>query len=519
MIVRTALLAVLLSTPSFAQSNYAWQSVGTPALSDWATICTRIAVDPNGNAYVAYQDLTPGLGARVTVMRNVGNAWQVAGVKGGASTGAGYYCNMAFDAQGGLLVSSRDYGLGGRAGVRRYDPGTSAWSTVGGGIGPGEAHWVDLALTQDGKPCVAYADLVLGNRATAMRYDAGAWSPLGPAGFSSASAGFQKIAVASNGTIYAAYNDNSYPDAANVGKASVRQFNPANATWEYVGAPGFTTYGASNLTLALDRTGTPWIAYYRYHSLIEVWRFDGTNWIKAPGSPTGADVPTVDTEEWRQWLSLQFDSQNRPYIAYQLYYQGGRAAVRRLIGNDWSLVGQWGFTPGAADYLSMVVDAQDVPWVAYRDGVHGQRASVMRFVRVAENYCTAATNSQGCVSPMSSTGAPSLSGATPFVLRANSILNNSNGVLLFGFQAAAVPFGSSFLCVGSFQRTAILNSGGTGSSPNCTGVLQYDFAAQLQSAMPGVWIGTTLYAQYWYRDTLAASGFALTDGLRFTVGP
>ena len=519
MIARIAFFALLLAAPSSAQSNYAWQSVGTPAFSDWATICTRIAADSNGNVYVAYQDLTPGLGARVTVKRNVAGAWQTAGGNGAASTGAGYYCNMAFDAQGGLLVASRDYGLSGRAGVRRYDPSANLWSTIGGGIGTGEAHWVDLALTQDGKPCVVYSDFASGNRATAMRYDASAWTPLGPTGYSAASAGFQKIAVASDGTIYSAYKDDAFPDAANIGKASVQRFNPATSTWEYVGAPGFTTYGASNMTLAIDHVGTPWIAYYRYHSLIEVWRFNGTNWVIAPGSPTGTDTPTVDSEEWRQWLSLQFDSQNRPYIAYQLYFNGRRAAVRRLIGNDWSLVGQWGFTPGAADYLSMIIDAQDTPWVAYRDGANAQRASVMRFVKVAENYCTPAANSLGCVSVISSTGAPSLAGTTPFSVRTNSVISNSNGMLLFGFQQAVIPFGAGVLCVGSFQRSGVMNSAGAAGAPTCTGVLQYDFTAPLMSAMPGVWIGTTLHAQFWYRDTAAASGFALSDALRFAVGP
>lgn len=519
MISRIALASILISLSAHSQTNRAWQTVGSPGFSEWATICSRIASDSSGNVYVAYQDLLPGLGARVTVKRLVGDTWVTAGSSGAASTGAGYYCNMAFDGQNGLLVASRDYGLLGRAGVRRFDPVANTWTPLGGGIGTGEAHWVDVAVTADGKPCVVYADYVLGNRSTAMRFDAGAWSSIGTTGFSAASAGFQKFAVASDGGVYVAYNDGALPDPTGVGRASVRKFNAAVGAWEYVGAAGFTPYGSPNLTLAIDKTGVPWIAYYRYHHSIEVWRFDGVNWVQAPGSPTGGDLPTVDSEEWRQWLSLQFDAQNRPYVAYQLWQYGRKAVVRRLEGGSWSVLGQWGFTPGAADYLSMIVDAQDTPWVVYRDGANGQRVSVMRYVPVSDSYCATMQNSLGCVSTISSSGAPSLSATTPFQIRAGSVLSNTTGILVYGFQTAAAPFGGGTLCVGGLRRTAPSNSGGGGGPPSCSGVLEKDFGADLAAGLPGVWIGTTLYAQFWYRDANAPGGFSLSNGLRFVVGP
>ncbi|MDZ4774005.1 MAG: hypothetical protein SGI72_12820 [Planctomycetota bacterium] len=515
----TAVAALLISAAAHAQTNSAWQTVGAPAFSEWATICSRIASDANGNVYVAYQDLTPGLGARVTVKKRVGDTWQLAGAQGAGSIGAGYYCNMAFDASGALLVASRDYGLLARAGVRRYDPASNTWSSFGvNGMGPGEAHYVDLVQLHNGRSAVVYQDGGFGNRSTAMAFAAGVWSPLGAPGYSAAGAGFQRITAAPDGTIYTAYSDGSFPDASNIGKASVLRYDPTSSTWSYVGTPGFTPQGASNLTLTIDRTGVPWIAYYRYHDAIVVQRFDGTNWVTAGDSPCGADVPTIDSEEWRQWLSLQFDSQNRPYIAYQLYFNGRKACVRRLDGSEWLSVGQWGFTPGAADYLSMIVDAQDVPWVAYRDGANGQRVSVMRYVPVSESYCISTQNSVGCFATISSTGAPSLTGVTPFSIRAGNVINQSLGMLVYSSQSVAQPFGSGTLCVGNLRRAGTTNSGGAVGAPNCTGFLQYDFGAGLSSGLPGVWFGTTLYAQFWYRDSTSASGYALTNGLRFVVG-
>ena len=518
MIARVGVAALVLSAPVLSQTNRAWQTVGAPGFSDWATICNRIAVDPSGNVYVAYQDLWPSLGARVTVKRLAGETWQAVGQPGSGSIGSAYYCNLAFDSQGALLLATRDYGLGAKAGVRRFDPASGTWSSLGGGIGSGEAHWVDLALGSDGKACVAYSDAGVGNRTTVMRYDAGAWNAVGAPGLSVTNASFQRVAVAPNGTVYAAYDDGWQPDPSGVGRASVVRYDPASGVWPYVGSPGFTPEGATNLTLTLDRTGAPWIAYYRYHTSIVVMRFDGASWVLVPGSPTGGDLPTVDSEEWRQWLSLQFDSQNRPYVSYQMFRNSRRASVRRLEGSTWVPVGDLAFTPGAADYLTMVLDAQDTPWVAYRDGAYGQRMSVMRYAPVSDGFCTGMANSLGCTSTISSSGASSLAGITPFTIRATNVVSNTPGVLVWGTQAAAVPFGGGTLCVSGLHRTSVVGSGGAGGPPSCTGVLARDFGADLASGLPGVWIGTTLYAQFWYRDPGSPGGFALSNGLRFTVG-
>lgn len=507
---------LFLAGPVLAQTHSAWQYVGAPGVSEAGAICSRVATDPGGNVYVAYQDQQTGLGARVTAKRRVGDAWLSAGSAGAGSIGAGYYCNLAFDAQNRLLVATRDYALAGGAGVRRFDPIASTWSSVGSGAGPYDAHYVDIAMAPDGRPCVVYANTTLGDRATAMRFDGVSWTPLGTPGFTPAAALYPRIAIAQDGTIYIAYADASLPDATNVGKATVRRFDPASSTWNQVGSPGFSAFGAANLALTLDRTGVPWIAYYRHHSAIVVMRFDGTSWVTTPGSPCGADAPTIDTEPWRQWLSLQFDSQNRPYVAYQLFHAARKAVVRRLEGNDWALVGQWGFTPGAADYLSMVVDAQDVPWVAFRDGANGQRVSVMRCVPVAQNFCTSMPNSLGCSATMLSTGAPSAGGNTQFLVRAGNVLGGTTGVLVWGTQGAALPFGGGTLCVSTFQRTPAVTASGVPGT--CTGLLQADFGALLAAGLPGVALGTIVSAQFWYRDVNGPGGFALSDGLRFTVG-
>lgn len=520
---RTAIfLAVLSSLPAQAQVQEAWEYVGTPAFSDWAVICTRIAADPSGTMHVSFQDLSLS-SARATVMKNVGDAWQVLGAKGQASLGAAYYCTMAFDANGRLFVASRDYGVNSKANVRAFDAASNAWSTIGAaGIGAGEAHYVSIAMSPAGLPSVTYADGSVSNRTSAQRFDGSAWTSVGPAGYSQAGASFQTIASASDGTLYTAYCDSAYPDplSSNVGRATVMRYDVPSGAWSPVGNPGFSPHGASNVTLALDRTGTPWIAYYRYHNSIVVMRWTGTTWQSVGGSATGPDAPTIESEDWRQWTSLVFDSSNRPYVAYQSWLNGRRASVRRFDGTAWTLVGDPWFTPGAADYLTLALDAQDKPWIAFRDGAHLQRVSVMRFAPQAESYCTAVVSSQGCVPQIFSTGAPSLSNSTSFSVRAINLIPDRPGILLYGYAPGSVPFQGGTLCIGGpIHRGPAVNSGPGVAAVPCSGSFGVDLSQPIANGLPGVWIGTQLYTQFWYRDPQNPLAPGLTNALRFVVGP
>jgi hypothetical protein len=515
-----ALTSIALSTLAIAQSNTSWEYVGTPGFSEGPAICQRIAIDSRGLAHVAYQDLSIAT-ARATARRFENGAWNVLVAKGTASVGQAYYCTLGFDAADNLFVATRDYGLNSRMNVRRFDRAAGTWSTLGAaGPSNGEAHYTFVAIGPDGAPNVAYAENSAADRASFQHYEGGAWSYLGPIGFTSAGASYESTAVARDGTIYVAYADGSHLDASNVSKATVVRWDTASSTWVPVGAPGFSPHGAANLILALDHYDTPWVAYYRYHQGLVVMRFNGTNWDQVGGSATGGDLPTVDTEEWRQWLSLAFDSTNAPYVAYQMYTNGRRATVRRYDGAAWKVVGVKSFTPSSADYLSMVVDAQDTPWVTFRDGAQGSRVSVMKLVPTALTYCSAVTSSLGCVPQVTCTGTPSASGATPFVIHAANIINHRPGLLLYGAQPAATPFQGGVLCIASpVHRGGNVLAGGVDGAPDCTGAFDFDFEALLLSGGTGLTVGATGCAQFWYRDAQNPLGPGLTDAVRFVVGP
>lgn len=134
-------------------------------------------------------------------------------------------------------------------------------------------------------------------------------------------------------------------------------------------------------------------------------------------------------------------------------------------------------------------------------------------------YCSAKLTSNGCLPGITVQGVPSASDSNPFLVAAQQVLNNKNGLLFYGFAPAAAPFLGGTLCVQPpLRRTALQSSGGSPPPDDCSGSLTFDMRGQIQSGVdPFLLPGTAVFAQYWFRDPQAASGSGLTDGLEFTI--
>jgi hypothetical protein len=136
-------------------------------------------------------------------------------------------------------------------------------------------------------------------------------------------------------------------------------------------------------------------------------------------------------------------------------------------------------------------------------------------------YCTPKFNSQFCLPSIAFNGFASVSSTAPFLITATDIINNKAGLLLYGFQAASIPFQGGFLCVGGqIKRTPVQHSGGTPPGiPDCTGVFSIDFNAFLQSGInPNLLIvGQQVNTQYWSRDPQDAFGTSLTNAVQFQI--
>ncbi len=146
------------------------------------------------------------------------------------------------------------------------------------------------------------------------------------------------------------------------------------------------------------------------------------------------------------------------------------------------------------------------------------------------NYCTAGTTTNGCLPAMSSTGVPSLSASSGFVVTANGIEGQKQGLIFYSISGrAALAWGasSSFLCIKSpTQRTSTQNTNGTVAQ--CDGAISLDFSAFL-SANPGALGGSTSISplaagnlanfQCWFRDPPSPKTTNLSDGLEVQMAP
>lgn len=136
-------------------------------------------------------------------------------------------------------------------------------------------------------------------------------------------------------------------------------------------------------------------------------------------------------------------------------------------------------------------------------------------------YCTSQVNSQGCTPAIGFTGAPSATSGS-FDITADQILNNSIGILFFGYDRNDLPYLGGTLCIsGSVVRTGAQNSGGTPpGTKDCTGTYSFPFGALIQGGTVGALVpGACVYAQYWSRDPGAATTSNLSDALAFRIEP
>lgn len=183
------------------------------------------------------------------------------------------------------------------------------------------------------------------------------WVPLGAPGFSPGVSAYTSLALDNSGTPYVAYLDASVG-----GKATVMKYN--GTSWVTVGNQGFSSGTIDYPSLAFDNTGTLYIAYPA-----TVMKFDGTSWVAVGSSFLSSQARMV---------TLAFDNNNTPYVSYQDVSNGLKAAVKKFDGANWVSVGGSVLSPGGTDYVHMAID-NNTPYVAFKDYANTYKASVMKF--------------------------------------------------------------------------------------------------------------------------------------------
>ncbi len=147
-------------------------------------------------------------------------------------------------------------------------------------------------------------------------------------------------------------------------------------------------------------------------------------------------------------------------------------------------------------------------------------------------YCTAKTNSLGCVPAIGSSGAASATATSGFWLTASNEINNKVGLVLYSeFGRDAAAFGpGGLLCVKApTRRSKGFNAGGNPPPNDCSGVFAIDFNAFGRGLLgtppnPAAYLsipGQLVTAQFWGRDPgfPVPDNFSLSNGLEFLICP
>jgi hypothetical protein len=355
-----------------------WQRVGSAGFSNVQANFTSLALDTSGTPYVAYSDGADD--GRASVMKFTGNGttgWELVG-SAGFSAGLAYFTSLALDASDTPYVAFSNIDNDGKASVMKY--GTTGWELVGSaGFSTGQAEFTSLALDASGTPYVAYRDAGNGYKASVRKFNdkTNSWDFVGDEGFSAEWARYISLALDASGTPYVAYSDSS-----NSYKANVMKFN--GDSWEAVGSAGFSAGESLYTSLALDASGTPYVAYQDYDSIVNkasVMKFNGSSWELVGSERFSAGQADC--------ISLALDASGTPYVAYMDAANDYKASVMKFNGSSWVNVGSAGFSDGQADYTSLALDASGTPYVAYSDFINQSKASVMKYATSTAKDITA----------------------------------------------------------------------------------------------------------------------------------
>lgn len=189
------------------------------------------------------------------------------------------------------------------------------------------------------------------------------WRHLGPDDFNQISNDDTEsfsVALDGNDVPYMAFTSIS----SGVFKVSVRKF--INGHWEYVGAPRFSdNVFLQKVSLVIDNNNVPYVAYRTFTGQSSIQKFVNGVWTNIPFSESFA-LP-----------KLVFDSQNNLNIL-AIFGTSEHAGLRKFNGSTWTSVGPSSISNGFTDHLSVDFDTNNIPYVAYSNFASSQKLTVKK---------------------------------------------------------------------------------------------------------------------------------------------
>lgn len=351
-------------------SSKTWQAVGSAGFSADGVGYPSLAFDSTDTPYVAFSE--GGTTQYASVMRYEGGSWQLVG-SGSFSAGQANWESLVIDSSDMPYVAYSDAANSQMATVMQHTGlGTTGWQPVGtGGLTAGT--YTSLAISTSDVLYLAYSDGANTNCATVMKYSGGSWQPVGTPGFSAGASTFVSLALDSAGTPFVAYRD-----GGNGGRSTLMKYTGSGASgWEPVGLPGFSAGQVNDVSLALDSSGIPFVAYQdkgngNKATLMKYTGAGASGW--QPMGPEGFSLG------YASYISLAIDTvTDTPYVAYNDYPNNSKATVMKYADGSWQPAGSEGFSAGVANFLDAAFDSTNTLHVAYADYGNLGKATVMAF--------------------------------------------------------------------------------------------------------------------------------------------
>jgi hypothetical protein len=148
-----------------------------------------------------------------------------------------------------------------------------------------------------------------------------------------------------------------------------------SASTLFVGKAGVSDSIASYLSLALDASENPWLAFIDQGkagsplNLPRVVAYEGGSWV-SKGKPSGTSPYSC--------CELRIGQGDVPYLAFADAEQGNRVTVKSYDGSGWTAVGGTAVSDSRAEFMTFSLDGMGVPYVGYNDSARSNRVSMKK---------------------------------------------------------------------------------------------------------------------------------------------
>ncbi len=389
-------------TPTPVPSD--WRPVG-PGSADGGGISNNsgmsqsaaLATGPNNRLYVAWSDTSSG-DAEIYLRRWDGSNWSDLGgsASGGGisdNNGASLWPAVAVDPDGNPWVAWHDASAGDTEIYVRRWTGT-AWEPVGdgsadgGGISnnAGSSAYVALEIASNGQAYAVWMDSSAGNQEVyARRWNGSTWEGLA----GSASGGGISNTPTRSGRPAIALYDNlpavAWAETETVGDIYVRRFD--GTAWMELGEHSASNGGVSNTpgmsqyaTIGYSAAGKPFVAWYDFtpgQPEIYAATLEGGQWVAAGnGAASGGGISNTATMSLEPALAVQGGA---PYVVWQeSTISDDEVYIRWLAGDNWVEVGDGSASGGGisdnngdSQYAALAFDGARRLYVAWADDSSG----------------------------------------------------------------------------------------------------------------------------------------------------